>query len=202
MVKKKVAELDVQEFAVKDLKPHPRNPRVHPEVGSLAWQVMTTSLSYDMFDPIVVNLRNGYIVSGHFRTKVIVEEKLYTHVKCIVKDYDEPTHIARMIAANKQAGEFIQGQLKDLLVEIDTGAMEMDLTGFDEQELVDILVPDYDPDAPDPLGDPGIEGDDTRLDRFILVYTNDEEKQWWMDKLGIDGSKVTWSITDILGELQ
>jgi len=138
-MKNKVANLTIERRKLADLKPHERNPRRHPEPGTAAWATLKASLEHDYFDPIVVNVRNGKLVSGHLRTKVL-REAGFTEADCVVVDYDEPTHIARMIAANKFSGEDNMPELKDLLLELDTGELDMDLTGFDNAELERLMT--------------------------------------------------------------
>ena len=134
-----VAELKIERLVLADLREHERNPRKHPEKGTSEWMALARSLAHDYFDPIVHNARNGKLVSGHLRRKVLIELG-FTHADCSVVDYDEPTHIARMIAANRQTGEFDIPAMKDLLMEIDTGAMEMSLAGFTVPDLEDLMT--------------------------------------------------------------
>ena len=149
------AKLTVESLKLADLKPHPANPRVHPSPGSPEWEGLKRSLASDYFDPIVFNRRNGLLVSGHLRTKVLLESG-YKTADCVVVDYDEPTHIARMIAANKSIGKDDAAALKDLLQELDTGATDMSLTGFTEAEIETLMtqfhVPDFQPAGQDEQG--------------------------------------------------
>ena len=137
--KGKAATVTIRRMSLADLKPHPRNPRIHPEPGSPQWEVLKASLKSDYFDPILYNQRNGMLVSGHLRVKVL-KEAGFTEADCVVVDYDESTHIARMLAANKLQGEDDMSSIKDLLAELDTGAMDMGLTGYTEQEIEDLLA--------------------------------------------------------------
>ena len=149
------AKLTVESLKLADLKPHPANPRVHPSPGSPEWEGLKRSLASDYFDPIVFNRRHGLLVSGHLRTKVLLESG-YKTADCVVVDYDEPTHIARMIAANKSIGKDDAAALKDLLQELDTGATDMSLTGFTEAEIETLMtqfhVPDFQPAGQDEQG--------------------------------------------------
>lgn len=97
------AKLKIKTLTLAKLKPHPQNPRHHPEPGSPEWDTLKKSLEHDYFDPLVWNQRNGCLVSGHLRTKVM-EELGVKKADVVVVDYDEPTHVARMIAANRQVG--------------------------------------------------------------------------------------------------
>jgi len=138
---KNVAELNIKRMPIDALAAHPRNPRVHPGPGSKEWDVLKRSLKSEYFDPIVFNKRNKMLVSGHLRTKVLKESGV-THADCVVVDYDEKTHCARMIAANKSIGKDNDKTLKDLLSDLDgeMGLEDMALTGYTEEELETMLV--------------------------------------------------------------
>ena len=101
----RIAELTVQRWELNQIRPHPRNPRKHPKKGTPRWEALRKSLEHDYFDPIVVNIRNGMLVSGHLRHALLLDLG-YVQADVSVVDYDEPTLYARMIAANRQAGEF------------------------------------------------------------------------------------------------
>jgi hypothetical protein len=57
--------------------------------------------------------------------------------------WNKQQHAAAAIAANKGAGDWDWALLKDLALELDTGAFDMELTGFDQKELEDMFT--YEP---------------------------------------------------------
>lgn len=132
--RKFVAELNVERVALQELKPHPKNPRVHPEEGSEEWNVLLSSLSHDYFDPIVWNRRNGMLVSGHLRRKVM-EKMGVTEADVVVVDYDENVHVARMIAANKLMGVNDNNVLSELFSSLKNDDFDLALTGFTLPEV-------------------------------------------------------------------
>jgi DNA modification methylase len=132
--KAKSATLTVERLPLAKLKPHPRNPRKHPGPGSSEWETLQKSIEHDYFDPIVWNKRNGLLVSGHLRTKVLTAGG-YSDADCVIVDYDEPTHLARMIAANKATGENNENLLKEIFIDLDQQDVDLDLTGFTSGEL-------------------------------------------------------------------
>ena len=79
MSPERVAAIEIRRLPLEELKPHPRNPRVHPKVNSPLWIVMRKSLEVDYFNPLIWNRRNGCLVSGHLRLKVLIEMG-FTHV--------------------------------------------------------------------------------------------------------------------------
>ena len=118
-----IASLRVERKSLGELKPHPKNPRVHAEEGSQEWEALRRSLEHDYFDPLVYNERNGMLVSGHYRRKVFevlgVEE-----VDVVVVDYDEPTHLARLMAANRQFGDWDEEAVADVVADIEKAGLD------------------------------------------------------------------------------
>jgi hypothetical protein len=117
----RTASVTIERKKLSDLKPHPRNPRKHPKEGTPEWTALRESLKLDYFDPIVWNQRNGMLVSGHLRTKILGKEG-FTHADCVVVDYDEKTHLGRMLSANHLVGEDDWQLRKDIFEELFEGA--------------------------------------------------------------------------------
>lgn len=134
MAPDRIAALTIERKPLADLQPHPRNPRKHPPAGSQAWEALRRSLEHDYFDPLVVNRRNGMLVSGHLRHKVLLASG-FIEADVSVVDYDEATHLARMIAANNLLGEFADDVLSILAQEIEQTGISACLAGWDEKEL-------------------------------------------------------------------
>jgi ParB-like chromosome segregation protein Spo0J len=132
----KSATLTVKRLPLTRLKPHPKNPRSHPTPGSAEWVTLKKSLESDYFDPLVWNKHNGLLVSGHLRAKILSESG-YASADCVIVDWDEPTHLARMIAANKLQGENDDKLLAEIFRELTAADVDLDLTGFTQEDLVD-----------------------------------------------------------------
>jgi ParB-like chromosome segregation protein Spo0J len=131
---KRHLKLTVRKLAIDQLKPHPQNPRIHPEPDSPEWETLRASLASDYFDPVIWNKRNGCLVSGHLRAKVLAAEGVQS-VDAVVVDYDEPTHLARMIAANRQIGSFDDQALAEILAECTQPA----LAGMTDAQVAELL---------------------------------------------------------------
>jgi hypothetical protein len=133
----KVMALQVKRLPIESLKEHPRNSEVrrHPDPDSPEWEVMVSSLNHDYFDPVVWNKRNGQLVSGHLRCKVMQSIGV-TEVDVVVVDYDEPTHIARLLAANNLLGQDDKKGMKQFLTELGSvPSFDLKLTGFSTESL-------------------------------------------------------------------
>lgn len=163
------------ELTVRDLTAHPRNPnRMDEETQK------RLSKSLDAFGDlsgITFNVRSGTLVGGHHRlkefpedAKIEITQKYETpddkgtvgvgfikHLGSIyfvrLVDWDEPTHTAGMIAANKVHGEFDRGILSDLVLELDSLNIDLDLTGFTNIEIENLMAPiDFKPATEDEQG--------------------------------------------------
>lgn len=97
--------------------PHPKNPRKIPAEDSDEIRTLDASLEHDYFDPLIWNKRNRMWVSGHVRAWRM-RVKGYTHLDVVVVDYDEDTHLARMLAANAHSGTNDDDKLATLLTSL------------------------------------------------------------------------------------
>lgn len=126
-------------MSIRRLREHPRNPRTHPKQGSDEWEALKKSLEHDYFDPIVFNRRNGFLVSGHLRYKVLLSMGI-EEVDVVVVDYDENTHLARMIAANTQSGQNDWEQVAGLLEDLKETGMDIHSMAMITAEEMETLL--------------------------------------------------------------
>jgi len=117
---------------------HPRNPNKHPEsqIKLLAKIIKAQGFR----NPIVVSKRSGFIIKGHGRLAAARLLEM-DRVPVDYQAYDnEAAEWADMVADNRIAelSETDDDELKALLAELD-GQIDMDLTGFDETSLDEIL---------------------------------------------------------------
>ncbi len=121
------------------LIPNPRNPNKHPkkQIELLAKIIKNQGWR----TPITVSNRSGFIVRGHGRF-LAAQELGVKKVPIDRQDYkNEAEEWADLIADNRIAelAEIDNLLLKDLFQEIDTGNIDMDLTGFDNVELEKLM---------------------------------------------------------------
>ena len=132
--------------------PNPRNPNTHPEkqikllakiIDAQGWRA-----------PITVSNRSGFIVRGHARLKDAQLLGL-DNAPVDYQDYEtEAQEWADLIADNRIAelAEIDLPLMKDLLSGLDDGAFDMDLTGFDNSALEELMTQFHQED--------GLTGDD------------------------------------------
>ena len=133
--------MDIRKFRANELNPAAYNPRKNLKPGDKEYEKIKASIErFGFVEPLVVNVRGGLnrIVGGHQRYKVLVELGV-VDIDCVVMDCDEQTEKACNIALNKVGGEWDFSTLADLLGELNTGAFDMELTGFSGDELSQMM---------------------------------------------------------------
>ena len=141
---------------IEELKPYENNPKAHPleQIEKLVKSIK----EYGFDQPIVVD-KDGVIIKGHARFEAC--KKMGLEKVSIIKreDLDNMQIRGSRLADNKVAES--EWDMEMLAVEFET-LDEVDFTGFDEEEIMDIL---------DEIGDNEIEEDDFDVDDAL----NEEE---------------------------
>lgn len=144
------------------LVPNPKNPNQHPDnqIQLLGRIIRETGWRA----PITVSKRSGFIVKGHGRLAAALLEG-FKEVPVDYQHYDsEAQEYADLVADNRIAelAEIDQKMLADIFADIDTGEIPLELTGFTEKEVENLITtmcealhddktePDEEPELPDP----------------------------------------------------
>ena len=122
---------------------HPRNPNKHgdEQIALLAKIIKASGWR----NPICVSNRSGFVIKGHGRL-MAARVLGVTHVPVEYQDYaTEAEEYQDMIADNRIAelAERDMSIIKDLLEELDTGANDMDLTGYVEAEIERLMLQEH-----------------------------------------------------------
>jgi len=133
--------MEIKRISIKDLKPSEYNPRKDLKPSDAEYKKIKKSIKeFGYIDPLVVN-SDMTVIGGHQRLKVL-EELGYKEIDCVIVDLKKSKEKALNIALNKIQGDWDYLKLKDLLLEIDTGEFDIDITGFDEEEIAELLGQD------------------------------------------------------------
>ena len=186
------------------LIPNPRNPNTHNDnqIRLLAKIIVMQGWRA----PITVSNRSGFIVRGHGRLMAAKAAGL----DCVPVDYqdyaNEAAEYADLIADNRIAelAEIDKPTLKDLLEELDTGDIDMELTGFDEDALAELMSEFHVYDEESGTGT--TEANQTLQERFVIPPFSvlDARQGYWQERkrawiaLGIQsevgrGNSLTWT---------
>jgi DNA modification methylase len=138
-----------------DLVEHPSNPNKHGDKQIALLSKIIRNQGWR--NPVIVSKRSGFIVAGHGR---LAAAKLL-NVEAVPVDYqdfaNEAEEHAHLIADNRIAelAEIDSNELAGLLRDLE-GKIDLDLTGFDEVSLDDILTAN-EPEAAEVDAEPQID---------------------------------------------
>ena len=128
--------MEIKNVLVKDIKYAPYNPRkISDEVLN---RLKKSIEEFGYIEPIVVNKRTMHVVGGNQRLKVLRQLDI-KEVQSVIVDLDDAHEKALNIALNKISGEWDLPILKDLLLEIDTGEIDTEITGFNMEEIEELM---------------------------------------------------------------
>jgi len=133
--------MQVEMMRISDLRPHPRNPRKHPE---RAIEKLEHSLKeFGWTNPVLLSA-DGFVLAGHARLKAAAKAGI-EQVPVIRLQLSGARAEAYMIADNRlqEETEWDYEKLKDLLQELDTGELDIEITGFDSKEIEDLMTQFY-----------------------------------------------------------
>lgn len=122
-----------------DLVPAEYNPRKALRPGDREYEKLKRSLEeFGCVDPLIWNARTGRLVGGHQRFTVM-RDLGWTEAQVSVVDLPEDKEKALNIALNKISGEWDMDRLRELLIELESVDVDVTLTGFDLEEITDIM---------------------------------------------------------------
>ena len=152
---------------ISDLVPAPYNPRV---ISEKQLSMLKKSMQeFGDLSGIVKNIKTGHLVGGHQRVKQldpsweITKESHSDKVGTVALGYIETPYgrwqyrevdwsakkeAAANVAANQQGGEFDMPKLKDIIINLDDGSMDMELLGLNSHEL-ELMMTAIKPDEPE-----------------------------------------------------
>jgi len=130
--------MEIKTVKINELKPHPKNPRVHPD--SAIDKLVRSIKEFGWTNPILVST-DGYILAGHARLKA-AEKAGIEEVPVIYLPLEGAKAEAYLIADNRLQDEtdWDYEKLKDLLQDLDTGEFDIELTGFDVDEIEELIA--------------------------------------------------------------
>ena len=201
--------MEISKIPIEKLNPAAYNPRKDLQPGDPEYEKLKRSIQeFGYVEPIIWNKRTGNIVGGHQRYKILLEQGIQ-EIDCVVVDLDETKEKALNIALNKISGEWDLPKLKDLLQELDTGEFDIEITGFDMEEIEDLMTQYHiDFDEFDGEGDGGgsyvSTGNKVRVVIGALMFDiNDDDHSIYEKTKNADADIVKAQIMDLInkGEL-
>ena len=130
--------MNIQIIDINKLIPATYNPRKDLKPDDAEYIKIKNSIVKFGFVSLLVINKDMTVIGGHQRLKVLKDLGI-TEVECIVVDLDKTNEKALNIALNKIQGDWDEDKLEALLQELKLEEFDMNLTGFDFDEVDEIL---------------------------------------------------------------
>jgi ParB-like chromosome segregation protein Spo0J len=173
-----MAIVGMKKMKIDDLKPAEYNPRKSLKPGMKEYEKIKNSLlNFGYISPITWNQQTGNIVGGHQRWKVL-KDLGYTELDVFVVDFDEEKEMTANAALNKAQGDWDKKKLADYFLELDERNYDIELTGFDLDEVEKLLH-----DSDEIVQQPEVEFTEELYEEhnYIVLYF-DNELDWQVAK--------------------
>jgi len=131
-------ELKVEYRKISELKPHPKNPRIHPE--SAVDKLERSIREFGWTNPILVS-KDGYILAGECRWKTAKKAGL-KEVPVIKLPLSGDKAVAYMVADNKlqDLTDWDFPKLEEVFENLQETDFDLELTGFKLEEIENLSL--------------------------------------------------------------
>lgn len=130
--------MNIQKIKIDKLIPATYNPRKNLKPSDAEYVKIKNSIEkFGVVSPLVIN-KDMTVIGGHQRLKVLKEMGI-VEVECIIVDLDKTNEKALNIALNKIQGDWDEEKLEALLQELKLEDFDTNLTGFDFDEVDEML---------------------------------------------------------------
>lgn len=155
-------DMPTKVMRLEDIIPAEYNPRQDLQKGDFEYDRLKDSIdTLGFVKPLVVNIRNNVLVSGHQRLKILLENGV-TETEVMIVDLDDEKEKLLNIAMNRIEGDWEWSKLESLLKEF--SADELSVTGFTIAEIESIF--EMNAEDAGSIYAPGVEEDDTDAEDY------------------------------------
>jgi hypothetical protein len=138
----KIKEAPEKDLPISKISLAAYNPRKDLKPGDPEYESIKRTLeTFGVVAPLVWNERTGNLVGGHQRFKILKADGA-KKVRVRVVDLPPAKEKALNIALNKVSGAWDNKKLASMLVELDDGDLDVTLTGFDLDEIKELVDDD------------------------------------------------------------
>ncbi|MED4749934.1 site-specific DNA-methyltransferase [Brevibacillus choshinensis] len=202
--------MDIRKIPVSMIKAAEYNPRIDLQPGDPEYEKLKRSLEeFGYVEPLVWNERTGNLVGGHQRFKILTNEQHAAEVEVSVVNLDDAREKALNLALNKISGTWDDEKLAQVLAELQESELDVSLSGFDDEEVTELLSEYMDIQIEEPVVDDDFDvqhaldeihepetkqGDIWRLGRHLLMCGDSTSQQDVHTLMG--GVKAALVVTD------
>ncbi|GIO06230.1 adenine methyltransferase [Brevibacillus reuszeri] len=172
--------MDIRKLHISKINPAPYNPRVDLQPGDPEYEKLKRSIQeFGYVQLLIWNERTGNLVGGHQGFKILVNELGRTEIDVSVVDLDDAQEKALNIALNKISGAWDEEKLAQVLAELQESELDISLSGFDNEEITELLSEYVDIEVDDPVVE-----DDFDIQKALNEIKEPETKQGDIWQLG------------------
>ena len=132
-------ELKIERREFSKINPVPWNPRKDLKPSDPEYQTIKRSMNeFGYVDPLVVNARNGNLIGGHQRLKIMKAEGM-TEADVSIVDLDDDREALLNLALNHVRGVDDMPKLKDILFDLEGRGVDVSVAGFTTDMLASLL---------------------------------------------------------------
>lgn len=171
----------IKKMKLSELTPADYNPRMELKPGMEEYDKLKKSIvEFGFVDPPVFNIQTGNLVGGHQRVTVAKDLGFLEEIEVSIVDLPLEKEKALNVALNKISGKWDEEKLGALLKELSEQSEEINLTGFAESEIDDIITAfDYQEDIEKPIVE-----DDFDVNQFVENHPEPTTKLGQLWQLG------------------
>lgn len=126
-------------YPINEIQVSEYNPREALQPGEPEYEKLKRSLQeFGVVEPLVVNTETGNLVGGHQRL-AILKDLGHEKVPVVEVKLDLERERTLNLALNKISGRWDEDAVATVLKELDEGNIDLALTGFDPDEIEDLL---------------------------------------------------------------
>lgn len=130
--------MNIQKIDINLLKPAEYNPRKKLKKSDKEYIKIKNSIEkFGYIDPIILN-KDFTVIGGHQRLTVLKDLK-YKEIDCVIVDISKEEEKALNIGLNKISGDWDKDLLKDLFLDLKLTDIDLNLTGFDDVEISELI---------------------------------------------------------------
>lgn len=138
MGKLKNKDLQIQYIEIDKLKGWKKNPRINDDASEKLAKLIE---EHGFIDPVIAT-KDGTIRAGHTRAKA-AKIKGMDKVPVIFVEFESEKHAEAFSLADNKSGEWAEWDYKmlaEILLDLDTGELDLDITGFTLDEIEDLIT--------------------------------------------------------------
>lgn len=197
--------IEFEKININQIKPAEYNPRIMKPSESL--KLKNNLETFGLVDPIIIDLTDdNTVIGGHQRLEALKEIDDNMDLKLLrmgdiglifreteLKIKDKNDQKALNLSLNKIQGEWDYGKLDDILLELNEDNYQIELTGFDEEDITlndfdldEILTfePETEEEIPKDLNE--VQGEQPHHNYVVhLSFDSKEQANEYLKKIGI-----------------